>query len=195
MSRIAIFGGTFNPLHIGHYQIISELSNNDFIDKVIVIPTMIPPHKVCSEMASAQDRLMMCRLACEDFKKVVVSDIEIKRQGKSYSIDTVRELKKLYPYDKFYLTVGGDMLSSLDKWHKWQELIKEVSFIAFERKGTDSAEKSAQRMREYGADINIIKADIADISSTELRFKINRELLPEKVYMYIKERKLYSSGL
>ncbi len=193
MSRVAIFGGTFNPPHIGHYQIISKLSKLDFIDKVLVIPTMIPPHKTCNEIAAPKDRLEMCRLACEDFKNVQVSDIEIKRAGKSYTIDTVRELKLLYPDDEFYITVGGDMLSSLDKWYKWQELIKEASFIAFERKGAACNEDSIRKFEKFGANIICVNTDITEASSTRLRLEMKQELLPKKVYMYIKERRLYSS--
>ena len=191
MSVTAIFGGTFNPLHIGHYQIISCLSDLNFIDRILVIPTKIPPHKSFDFAENDKDRIKMCRIACADFKKAEVSLVEINRGGKSYTIDTVKQVKRIYPEDKIYVTVGGDMLDTLDTWYRWQELIKEVSFIAFSRVGAEDVLKSAERMRALGADILLVQADITEVSSTLLRERINPQLLPEKIYDYIKKRKLY----
>lgn len=191
MPNIVIFGGTFNPPHLGHYEMISALCDLKFIDKVIVTPTKVPPHKFCDKLAPEEDRLAMIKLLCEDFIKTEVSLVDMEREGKSYSIDTVLELKKQYPDYDFYFAVGGDMLATLDTWYKWEELIKETSFIAFSRGDEKSFLADFERMSKLGANILMLDNKITDVSSTSLRDKLDPNLVIHKVYDYILKHNLY----
>lgn len=191
MANIAVFGGTFNPFHMGHYQILEYVCGLSFIDRVLLMPDKIPPHKTCDFLADNADRIEMCSLVCEDFSKAELCLIEFERQGKSYSADTIKLLKEKYHNDKFFMVIGGDMLATLDTWYKWQELIKDTAFIVFDRDGIDSFEHHIERMRNYGTEIFVMNKEIIDVSSTELRQSLNKELLPEKVYNYIKNKGIY----
>jgi len=192
MLNIAIFGGTFNPFHIGHYEMLSSICSLEFIDNVLVMPDKIPPHKTLNNVVDDLHRQNMCKIVCEDFIKAEPCFIEFEREGKSYTIDTINLLRKKHPNDNFFVTIGGDMLSTLDTWYNWQELIKKVSFIAFKRDGIADFEKSYNRLIDLGADIKIIDDKITNISSTKLRNKISKEYLPPKIYDYIIEKGIYN---
>ena len=192
MANVAIFGGTFNPFHIGHYEMLSTVCKLDFIHKVFVMPDKIPPHKECDYIADDIHRQAMCRLVCDDFDKAELCLIEFERDGKSYTIDTIINLLKLYPEDKFFVVIGGDMLSTLDTWYNWQELIKLTDFIAFKRIGLTNFDASYDRLTGLGANIMVVDSNITNISSTQLRQKINKELLPQKIYDYIVQKGIYN---
>lgn len=192
MANIAIFGGTFNPFHIGHYQMLEAICKLKFIDKVFVMPDKIPPHKKFDDVVADVHRQNMCSIVCEDFDKARLCLVEFEREGKSYTVDTIKLLKEKYPDDNFYFVIGGDMLSSLDTWYDWQELIKTVSFIAFNREGLLDFDSAYNRLTDFGADITVVDTKITDVASTELRKKINKDLLPEKVYNYIIQKGIYN---
>ena len=192
MANIAIFGGTFNPFHIGHYEMLAALCGLSFIDKVFVMPDKIPPHKSFESSIDDIHRQQMCKLACDDFEKAELCLVEFDRDGKSYTFDTINLLKEKYPNDNFYFVIGGDMLSTLDTWYNWQELIKTVPFIAFCRKGLDDFESSYKRLSDFGANIMIVDMNITNISSTKLRQKIDKNLLPKKIYEYIIQKEIYN---
>lgn len=192
MSNIAIFGGTFNPFHIGHYEMLSGICNLDFIDKVLVMPDKIPPHKAFDTVVDDIHRQKMCALACEDFKKSELCLIEFEREGKSYTVDTVKLLKDIYPNDNFYIVIGGDMLSTLDTWYQWNDLITLTSFIAFKREGLNDFDDAFDRLTKLGANIKVIENKITNISSTTLRQNIDKTLLPQKIYNYIVEKGIYN---
>lgn len=192
MANIAIFGGTFNPFHIGHYEMLSAVCALSFIDKVFVMPDKVPPHKAFDNVVDDIHRQNMCAIACQDFDKAELCLVEFEREGKSYTVDTLRLLKKKYPDDNFYIVIGGDMLSTLDTWYNWQELIKISKFIAFRRNGLSDFEKSYKRITNYGADVFIVDSNITDISSTTLRKNIDKALLPSKIYDYIIKKEIYN---
>ena len=192
MANVAILGGTFNPFHIGHYEMLNSVCNLDFIDKVLVMPDKIPPHKAFDCVVDDIHRQNMCDLVCEDFNKAELCLIEFEREGKSYTVDTLKLLKHKYPCDKFFVSIGGDMLTTLESWYNWQELISLTSFIAFNREGVSGFEDAYKRLTAYGADIIIVDDKITDISSTKLRKKIEKSLLPERVYNYIVEKGIYN---
>lgn len=192
MANIAIFGGTFNPFHIGHYEMLSNVCNLDFIDKVLVMPDKIPPHKNFDCTIDDIHRQNMCKIICEDFIKADPCFIEFEREGKSYTIDTVKLLSNNFPNDRFYITIGGDMLSTLDTWFKCQELIKQVSFIAFKREGLNDFDTAYNRLTQLGADITVIDSKITNVSSTQLRSNIDKNLLPHKIYEYIIQKGIYN---
>ena len=192
MAKIAIFGGTFNPLHIGHYEMLSCICALDFIDKVLVMPDKIPPHKKCDYIADDVHRQNMCALVCDDFIKAEPCFIEFERDGKSYTVDTLKRLKQNYPNDDFFVVIGGDMLSTLDTWYNWQELLSLTSFIAFRREGLNDFDASLLRLTNHGAEIFVVDDKITEISSTMLRKEIKKDLLPEKVYNYIIQKGIYN---
>ncbi len=192
MANIAIFGGTFNPFHIGHYEMLSAICNLNYIDRVFVMPDKIPPHKTFDKTVDDIHRQNMCEIVCNDFSKAELCLIEFEREGKSYTIDTIKLLKEKYPDDIFFVCIGGDMLSTLDTWYNWQELIKSTSFIAFKRKGLNDFDISYKRLIDLGADIKVLDNNITDISSTKLRQKIDKNLLPDSIYKYIIKKGIYN---
>lgn len=192
MSNIAIFGGTFNPFHIGHYEMLGAVCDLSFVDKVFVMPDKIPPHKTFDSVVDDIHRQNMCKIVCEDFAKAQPCFVEFERDGKSYTVDTIKRFKKVYPCDDFFFVIGGDMLSTLDTWYNWQELITLTSFIAFKRSGLTDFDESYNRLTNLGADIKIVEKDITNISSTQLRSKIKENLLPKKIYEYIVEKGIYN---
>mgnify|MGYP003300654899 CR=1 FL=1 len=192
MANIAIFGGTFNPFHIGHYEMLSSLCNLEHIDKVLVMPDKIPPHKDFDNVVDDIHRQNMCALVCDDFSKAELCLIEFEREGKSYTVDTIKLLKEKHPQDNFFVAIGGDMLSTLDTWYNWKELITLTSFIAFKREGLDDFDSVFKRIKHCGADIIVIENKITNISSTKLRKRIDKSLLPKKVYDYIIEKGIYN---
>lgn len=193
MSFTAIFGGTFNPFHKGHYEMLKALENCDKVSKILIMPDKIPPHKSVEFLASDTDRFNMCKIVADDFSKAEVCDIEFKRQGKSYTYDTVKLLKEVYPNEELAFVCGGDMLVYFDKWYKADELMKMLPFIVFSRVSTDENEfdDCISRYREKGMQIIIMNEEIPNISSSDFRNFGTDNLLPKKVYDYIKERGIY----
>ena len=192
MANIAIFGGTFNPFHIGHYEMLGYICELSFIDKVFVMPDKIPPHKNFDSVVDDVHRQNMCNVVCDEFVKAELCLVEFERDGKSYTFDTLNLLKERFPNDNFWVVIGGDMLSTLDTWYNWQSLLKIASFIAFKRDGISDFDKSYERLSNLGAHIEIIDAQITNVSSTMLRQKINKNLLPTSVYDYIVKKGIYN---
>lgn len=195
MGLTAIFGGTFNPFHIGHYEMIKTVNELDFIDEILLMPDKIPPHKECDFLADDEHRIEMCRIISEDFQKVKLCLIEFEREGKSYTYDTVLELKSKFPDKNFTFICGGDMITTLDKWYKFEELINEISFISFGRSEISQQEfnEKVKSLKDIGADITVIDKKITEVSSTQIRSDIegNKRLLPEKIYKFIKDKGIY----
>lgn len=192
MSVIAVFGGTFNPFHIGHYEILKYVCELDFIDRVFLTPDKIPPHKSCDFLADDSDRIEMCRMVADEFDNCELCLIEFEREGKSYTVDTVKALNDKYPNDTFYWVIGGDMLVTLDKWYNWEELFSLVSFIVFNRADIQNFDNHLNKMRGLGAKIHLMEQTITDISSTQLRSDTAKELLPPNIYNYITEKGIYN---
>ena len=197
MSLTAIFGGTFNPLHIGHYEILKALQEEDEISKIFIMPDRIPPHKVCDFLADDKTRIEMCKIASQDFSKAEVCLIEFERNGKSYTYDTVKELKVKYPLENFAFVCGGDMLVSFDRWYKYDELLTMLPFIAFRRSDTDNSafDESIDKFTKMGMKIKVIERNIPNISSSEIRndFSKAKEMLPQKIFDYLKEKGIYNA--
>ncbi|MBE6779560.1 MAG: nicotinate (nicotinamide) nucleotide adenylyltransferase [Ruminococcaceae bacterium] len=193
MSLTAIFGGTFNPFHKGHYEMLNALNECKAVSKILVMPDKIPPHKEVDFLATDDDRFNMCKIAAADFNKAEVCDIEFKRQGKSYTYDTVKLLKEIFPNDNLAFVCGGDMLVYFDKWYKYEELMKMLPFIVFSRTSTENTEflSCIEKFKNMGMQIILMDNEISNISSTDFRNFPAAKLLPEKIYNYIKERGLY----
>ena len=190
-----IFGGTFNPFHIGHYEILKALDSDPQVEKILLMPDRLPPHKTSEFLIDDETRTQMCRIVSEDFPKCELSLIEFEREGKSYTVDTVKLLKERYPDRDFAFAIGGDMFVSFKKWRKYEELIKMLSFFVFKRSATDTREfdKVFEELTTEGMKIILKDEVIPAVSSTQLRrdFEKNKDLLPEKVYYYLKDRGVY----
>lgn len=186
--KIGILGGTFNPVHIGHLILAEEAREKLGLDKVIFIPTALPPHKDNVNIAPAVDRLKMLKLATKSNKYFAVSDVEIKRKGRSYTIDTLKELKKKYKNDELYFIIGSDLLKYLNEWKDLSQILKMVEFIAATRPGY-----SLEKIPPY---IHTLPIRAVDVSGFEVRQCVNQGksfgyLVMDKVFDYIKRKKLY----
>ena len=183
MSRVGIYGGTFDPIHRGHLHVITQLIEKDLVDQLIVIPAGQPLLRDSQPIATPEQRRMMCQLAVstlplEIARKVSVNPIEILRQGPSYAIDTVEEIKAAYPLgDQIYLVVGADAFAKIDKWHRSDELQAMVSIICINRPGYAS----------QGIDISAL-----EVASTTIRQGLSADV-PEIVAAFIRENGLYDN--
>ena len=122
--KIGILGGTFNPIHIGHLILAEEAREKLALDVVIFVPTYLPPHKDDADIIAARDRMTLVKLAIKGNRHFLVSDIEIKRDGRSYTIDTIKELKMRYPKDELCFIIGSDLLNYLPEWKDLDEIIE-----------------------------------------------------------------------
>ena len=197
MKKIAIYGGSFDPPHNGHKLLAENLSSVCGAEKVIIIPTALSPFK-SSSSATAEDRLNMCKLF---FKEDLfsISDIEIKRGGKSYTVDTLTHIKEENPDAELFLFMGDDMLLSFDKWYCYQEILKLATIVCACR--TENLEE-LENMKDFVK--NVLQAEDRvvicesvpfEISSTEIRSILKKgesKGLSEEVYNYIVTRGLYN---
>lgn len=195
--RTGIFGGSFNPPHKGHLYLGREMKKLLKLDRVIVIPAKKPPHKDGVILADDKSRLEMCSLMFTD-SFFEISDIELKRDGKSYTVYTLSELKKVYPDDELFLIVGADMLLYFDKWFMWQDILKLCTLCAFARDDEHSYEELLNYSENILKSDKIIIKNVAPfkVSSTDIRNRVKKGLgtgdfLPSAVEKYITDRGLY----
>ena len=202
MKKYGIFGGSFNPIHYGHLMICEYIKEEMGLDKVIFIPTGNPPHKEIG--VSAKDRYEMVRLAISPNPDFEISDIETTRVNLSYTVDTIRELKKIYKEEKLYFLIGLDSLFQLKTWKKIGDLSQEIEFVVALRPGYIDKEEINNEIdflrKNFGTKINLIKTPLYEISSTDLRDRIHegkslRYLIPKKVLDYIEESGFYKGDL
>lgn len=194
--KIGVFGGTFNPPHNGHVRLAKAAADELKLDKLLVIPSCIPPHKIAAKLADGQERLEMCRLAFGCDPRFEVSPMELERGSRSYTVETLRELKALYPDSELYFIVGSDMLESFDKWYLWQEILSLSVLCAASRE--EGYNPDLSRFGKLAERIKIITLDPLEVSSTQIRNltgEVSPELLDPKVAAYIREHGLYDDGL
>ena len=196
MIKTGIFGGAFNPPHKGHINLAKEAIEQLKLRKLLIIPTFESPHKA-TNLAPFDERAEMCRrafLGISDKCEVEICEIERELGGISYTINTLRALKKRYDDARFFLLIGGDMLFSFTEWYKYESILKECEVCAAARGGDNFSE-----MLEYATEVGRIKVlptNVVDISSTEIREKIQKgedasEWITEDVRGYIEEKGLY----
>lgn len=195
MSKVGIFGGSFNPPHIGHLRLALSAAKELSLDKVLIIPALKPPHKVNPALASPSDRLRMCELTFTD-KVFEVSDMELHREGKSYTIDTIRAIRRQNPDDKLFLIVGADMLLSFHTWKDYKDILSLCTLVAAVREGDGSEELAAYKDKMLtGFDVRILEFTPIPISSSEIRESIKEtgtsEFITLEVKEYIESRMLY----
>lgn len=198
--RIGIYGGTFNPPHKGHTRLAEAMLKDAGLDKILIIPAGVPPHKESPDLADDKTRLAMCTLAFSE-SCFEISDIELKRDGKSYTFDTVTELRRIYSDDELFLIIGSDMLLCFDKWYRYRDILKEVTLCVATREDEISRDEllsyahSVLGLREDEMCVSEISA--FECSSTDVREKIRAGestdgLLDSTVSAYIAENNIYS---
>ena len=134
MARIGIFGGSFNPPHLGHILAVREFREKLTLDRVLLIPAATPPHKTLTANSPAADhRLEMTRLAAAELPFAEVSDIELRREGASYTADTIEALRRVYPQDEFFLLMGTDMFLSFDTWYQPERIAAQATIAVAHR--------------------------------------------------------------
>ena len=201
MERIGIYGGTFNPPHIGHMQAAKQAITALGLTKLLLIPDRIAPHKVMpGNSAAPRQRLDMLRIAAADCPQMEISDLELNREGASYTYETVLHLKRMYPDAELVLFMGTDMFLSFHTWRNPEIILKNASLGVFYRgeKGeADAIARKKAEMQAEGAKIYLVKNTVIPISSTQMRrllaFRCAGEFLPEGVLDYIRENRLYDT--
>ena len=195
--KLGILGGTFNPLHAGHLHVAGEFARLLELDRVLLIPTRVPPHKRAQQLVPGRQRLKMCRLATEGNPLFAVSGVEIRRRGKSYTVDTLAYLRRKYPRDRLFLLMGEDMFLTLDSWRRASEIIKMAAIAAAPRGGSSVKMKAKkERLEAMGASVWLCPITFLPVSSTEIRRRVRageslEGLLSPDVAAYIKKKRLY----
>lgn len=207
MNRIGIMGGTFNPIHLGHVH-LAQLAYRQFnLDKVIFIPAGVPPHKRGMSIAKSEDRLNMVRIAIQNHPYFELNDMEIKKNGFSYTYETLEILKEQSPQDEFYLIIGADSLFMFESWYKPDIILKNCILLAGNRYNISDLDfhKQIQHLKsKYKADVKKIDGPMMDISSTAVRKSlkdnilsatdnVNQIYIDSNVIDYILEKKLYEN--
>lgn len=199
--KTAIYGGSFNPPHLGHISAARTVYEQLQPDRFLIIPTNIPPHKdMAQDSPEKEERLNLCRLAFEEIPGAEVSELEMNREGRSYSADTVEQLRRRYPEDIFYLVVGSDMFLSFCTWYKFQYLLENCVLVVLSREEDDLPELEhfqAKLAENYGGKSLLLPHDPLPMSSGEIRQRLRRglgaDMLPEKVYAEIIRRRCYEA--
>lgn len=199
--KIAIYGGSFNPPHCGHVEAAAAVSEYLKPDKLLIIPASIPPHKeLCLDSPDPRERLLLTQLAFSELEGAEVSDIEIMREGKSYSADTLEQLMEMYPCAEFCFAMGTDMFLSFEQWYRFRFLLENLNLAVFcrsEGEDTGILAHAEYLEREYGAKCVLVPHEPRPMSSTEIRELLRRRMgasyLPEKVYARIIENGDYGA--
>lgn len=211
--RTAIFGGTFNPIHLGHLRIAEEAREALSFERVVFVPTHITPHKLKESLTPPEARYELVRRAIEGNPGFEVSDIEIRRGGRSFTVDTVKEIIEKGPVSSVSLIIGNDSFNEITSWYEYEELLGLASLIVVPRPG-HPVKKPAEALpvevarkfwydSEAGAYVNsdgisitYLNTTLMDISSSGIREKVRsglsiRYLVPESVRTLIEEEELY----
>ncbi len=217
-KRIGIFGGTFNPIHTGHVKAAQEVQRAFRMDRILFIPSSIPPHKVSPDIAPASHRMKMVELAISSYPRLVPSSIEIDAGGKSYSILTLEKLKAKFPKASMFFILGVDAFLEIDTWREHEKLLEQCHFVVISRPGYHLKEAAKTIGKEYtdrivwvsepfdykedrygSHKIFFLAIPTLNIASRDVREKIKtgksiKNLVTETVEKYIRQNKLYQRG-
>jgi nicotinate-nucleotide adenylyltransferase len=198
-QRIGLLGGTFNPIHLGHLLIAQDALEQLALDRVKFIPSATPPHKTVGALASERDRIRMIELAIRRDRRFEMDDLEIRRGGISYSVDTLTELRRRHPQADFFFIIGADSLRELHLWREAQRVVRLCTFVTVPRPGFEARPvvdrrldaASRKRLRQH-----VLAGHTCDIASREIRARVAsgrpiRYLVPDAVTEYIRRRRLY----
>ncbi|MGN7476720.1 nicotinate-nucleotide adenylyltransferase [Solibacillus silvestris] len=190
MKKVGLFGGTFNPPHIGHLIMANEVYAALDLAEVRFMPNAKPPHKDISASATNLQRLLMVELAIADIPYFKAETFEIERGGVSYTFDTMQAMREREPNTEFYFIIGGDMIDTLHTWHRIDELMELVTFVGVKRPGTEA---------ESPYNVQMVEAPEINLSSTFIRDRLQQKkaplhfLLPSAVEHYIRKEGLYGA--
>ena len=210
IQRIAIYGGTFDPIHFGHLRSIEELRERLSLDCVRLIPSYTPPHRG-QPGATSKQRLDMLHLATDNLSNMIVDDREVRRKGTSYTVDTLAELRSEYGATvQIVFVLGSDAFALLHEWHKWQELTNYVHLVVMERPQANAqitdglvlewlearSVKGVEQLIGPSGQVARVRLSPIDISATEIRRRVRtgeslEDFVPLEVANYIDEHKLY----
>lgn len=200
MAKIGIMGGTFDPIHNGHLLLGRQAYQEYGLNQVWFMPSGIPPHKKDHTVTAVEDRLAMVRLAISEYPFFVCSDFEIRRQGNTYTAETLKLLGEAYPKHTFFFIIGADSLYQIESWYHPREVMEQTTLLVAGRdypQAPCSMEEQIARLKAaYGADIRLLHCEEIDISSGELRRmgaegKQLSSYIPECVEQYIQTHGLY----
>jgi len=214
-ERIGVFGGTFDPVHNGHLKAALAVGRRFGLSRVLFVPSNIPPHKARADMAAAADRMAMVRLALRGRARCAASPLEVRAGGRSYSIRTLRRIRRLHPRARIFFIVGTDAFLEIETWKEWRSVLDESLFIVMTRPGVSLARARRAPGPEYAGRIRLVRRaervreewltsyriflfpiDALDIAATEIRARVRdgrpiAGLVPAAVGRYIRERGLY----
>jgi nicotinate-nucleotide adenylyltransferase len=196
--RLGILGGTFNPPHLAHLVCAQEAHRELALDQVLFVPARIPPHKSVEHEPGPEHRLELCRLAVAGDERFAVSDMELRRDGPSCTVDTLRTLTTQAPQDELVLILGGDIAAGLDEWHEPEQVLELATVAIAERRGTTRGAVDRTLSTLRGGDrAQFFQMPRIGISSTMLRRRVRagqpiRYFVPEQVEGYITHHGLYS---
>ncbi len=199
--KIGVMGGTFNPVHIGHLILAEQVRDVERLDRVLFMPALVPPHKpAAADMASGEHRMQMVRLALAGNPFFEASDMELRRGGVSYTIDTISALRRQHPGDEFSFIIGGDSVPELASWYRVAELVNLCSFLIGERPGHAIRWEPLEKILP-AATVNEMRTRVVcsvpvEVSSTDIRARIRsgrtiKYLVPQPVEDYLAEHGLY----
>lgn len=193
--NIGIFGGTFDPVHNGHLMIAQYAIEKCNLDQVLFMTSATPPHKYFT-VTPAEVRHRMVSLATEGYNKICPFDFELKRDGFSYTAQTLEALKELYPDDKLFFIMGADSLRDFHRWRNPEKIVSLATLIIYPRRGVKLFRVAENVKSMFDADIKLLNAPIMEISSTDIRDRINEGkpvdfFIPKSVYDEIKKENLY----
>jgi nicotinate-nucleotide adenylyltransferase len=199
--KTGVLGGTFNPIHNSHLYLAEQFRERLGLDRVLLIPTNTPPHKSAAKLASAEDRLAMCRLAAEDYPAFAVCDYEAARPGQSYTYLTLAHLREQYPADEFFFLMGADMFLTVQSWRQPEKIYRLATLCAAARQGGETAALEAHRplLEAAGATCKVLDFPPQPLSSTEIRAAVSagrpiESMTPPSVAAYIRAHGLYREG-
>lgn len=214
-EKIGLFGGTFNPIHLGHLRAAEVVQTTFLLDKVLFIPSFIPPHKESKQIVSPGHRFKMVELAVENSVSFFASSIEIEEKGTSYSILTLQKISKIFPEAMFFFILGIDAFLEIDTWKNHKRVLEQCKFVVISRKGyrledaknvldktyvsrmCDLSETGKTRENlDLSYKIFLLPFDALDVASTEIRERLRKNLpithmVPTPVADYIFENNLY----
>lgn len=203
MKRIGIMGGTFDPVHNGHLLLGRQARSEYGLDEIWYMPSHIPPHKKDHRITDGKDRLAMLKLALEGIPFFSVSDFEMKREGNTYTAQTLELLKEEYPEDKFYFIIGADSLFQLETWYHPEKVMELTSLLVsgreYDRAGRTMDQQISHLKSVYGAHIQVLHNPEMNVASARIRDMAARgenieELVPGAVAAYIREHRLYQES-
>ena len=192
--RIAMYGGTFNPPHMGHLAAAESCIRRLKLDRLLLMPAGEPPHKqIAPDSPTAAQRLEMVRLAAALVPGAEACGLELEREGKSYTADTVEQLRSLYPEDDLWLVMGTDMLRTFESWYCPDEILKRCTLLALCRNEAERENMlvyKANIEKNLGGNVIVVENDVLEVSSTDIRTK-NSNLIPKSIADYIDKMGLY----